>query len=79
MFKRVFIKMNTAVSSSAAVERVFSIEDILNHKRMGLSDIHLEILLFFKASKWNHVGYVIISFLVCKQKLQNFVTFHGVI
>ena len=49
--KRVFIKMNTVVSSSVAVERVFSIEDILNLKRTGLSDIHLEILLFFKASK----------------------------
>ena len=38
--KRVFIKMNTVVPSSAAVERVFSIEkDILKLKRSGLSDI----------------------------------------
>ena len=45
--KQIFIKMNTAVSLSAAVKRVFSIEkDILKPKKSRLSDIHFEMLLF---------------------------------
>ena len=62
--KRVFIKMNAVVPSSAAVERVFTIgKGILKAKRSGLNDVHFEMLLFLKANNWNHVGCVIISFL----------------
>ena len=47
--KLVFMKMNTAVPSSAAVERAFSIgKDILKPKGSGLSTIHFEMLLFLK-------------------------------
>ena len=50
--KRVFIKMNTAVPSSAAAERVFSIgKDIPKPKRSGLSDIHFQMLIFLKVNK----------------------------
>ena len=44
--------MNTAVPSSAAVQRVFSIgKDILKPKRSELNHIHFEMLLFLKANK----------------------------
>lgn len=49
--KRLFIKTNTAIPSSAAIERVFSTaKDILKPKRAGLSDTHFEMLLFLKAN-----------------------------
>ena len=45
--KRGFIKMNTAVPSSAAFERVYSIgKDILKPKRSELSHIHFNCLYF---------------------------------
>ena len=49
---KVFIKMNTVVTSSAAVERMFLIgKDILKAERSGLSDMHFEIILFLKVNK----------------------------
>ena len=49
--KDVFIKSNTALPSSAAIERVFSNgKDILKPKRAGLSDTHFEMLLILKAN-----------------------------
>jgi len=50
--KQLFIKLNTPLPSSAAVERVFSFaKDILKPKRAGLSDEHFEMLLFLKVNK----------------------------
>ena len=49
--KRVFIKINIAVPSSATVETAFSIKkDILKPKKSGLSDIHFEMFLFLKVN-----------------------------
>ena len=49
--KRVSIKINIAVPSSATVEKAFSIgNDILKPKRSGLNDIHFEMFLFLKAN-----------------------------
>jgi hypothetical protein len=46
-----FLKYNTPVPSSAAVERVFSLgKDILQPKRSRLSDKHFEMLVFLKAN-----------------------------
>ena len=45
-FKKTFIQLNTAIPSSAAVERIFSTgKDILKPKRSGLSDVHFEQLM----------------------------------
>ena len=44
-----FITYNTAVPSSAAVERLFSLgKDVLKPKRGRLSDKHFEMLVFLK-------------------------------
>ena len=44
-----FCEYNTAVPSSAAVERLFSLgKDVLKPKRAGLSDKHFEMLVFLK-------------------------------
>ena len=49
--KDIFIKSNTALPSSMAIERVFSNgKDILKSKRAGLSDTHFEMVLFLKAN-----------------------------
>ena len=49
--KHLFIRYNTALPSSAAVERVFSVgKDILKPKRAGLSDDHFEVLIFLKVN-----------------------------
>ena len=48
--KDIFIKSNTALPSSAAIERVFSNgKDNLKPKRARLSNTHFEMFLFFKA------------------------------
>jgi len=48
-FRDMFIRYNTAIPSSAAVERIFSIgKDIFKPKRSGLSDEHFEMLVFLK-------------------------------
>ena len=47
--RELFVKYNTArpISSSAAVERLFTIgKDVLKPKRSGLSDEHFEKLVF---------------------------------
>lgn len=50
-FLELFIKYNTGIPSSAAVERMFSIgKDILKPKRARLSDDHFEMLVFLKDS-----------------------------
>ena len=42
---------NTTLPSSAAVERLFSLDkDILKPKRCGLSDEHFEMLAFLKGN-----------------------------
>lgn len=47
--RNLFIKYNTAIPSSAAVERLFSLgKDVLKPKRAGLSDNHFEMLVFLK-------------------------------
>ena len=47
ILKELFIETNTALSSSASAESVFSIEkDLLKPKRAGLSDARFEMLLF---------------------------------
>jgi len=44
-----FIRYNTAIPSSAAVERIFSIGKVyFKPKRSGLSDEHFEMLVFLK-------------------------------
>lgn len=48
-FLELFIRYNTGIPSSAAVERMFSIgKDILKPKRARLSDEHFEMLVFLK-------------------------------
>jgi len=45
----VFIKINTALPSPAAIERVFLIgKGILKPKKVGIKDAHFEMLLFLK-------------------------------
>ena len=47
--KNVFIKLNTPLPSSAAVERLFSLgKDVLRPKRASLSDEHFEMMVFLK-------------------------------
>lgn len=47
-----FIKYNTPILSSSAVERLFSMrKDVLKTNREGLSDSHFEILVILKG-KW---------------------------
>ena len=49
--KNLFIRYNTALPSSATIERVFSVgKDILKPKRAGLSDDHFEMLIFLKVN-----------------------------
>ena len=52
-----FIKYNTAIPSSAAVERLFSIgKDILTSKRAKLSDANFERLMFMKGNQHHVAG-----------------------
>ena len=47
--RELFVKYNTAIPSSAAVERLFSLgKDVLKPKRSGLSDEHFEMLVVLK-------------------------------
>ena len=49
--KNLFIKLNTPLPSSAAVERLFSLgKDILRPKRASLSDEHFEMMVFLKGN-----------------------------
>lgn len=51
---QLFLKLNTAIPSSAAVERLFSLgRDILRDKRASLSDKNFERLMFLKGN--NHI------------------------
>jgi hypothetical protein len=51
-----FIKFNTGIPSSAAVERLFSVgKDILTAKRANLSDDNFEKLMFMKGNQ-QHMG-----------------------
>ena len=55
-----FIHSNTAIPSSAAVERLFSVgKDVLKPKRSGLTDQHFKMLVFFKRSMQPISGTVI--------------------
>jgi len=52
-----FIKYNTAIPSSAAVERLFSIgKDILTAKRAKLSDANVDKLMFMKENQHHIAG-----------------------
>ncbi len=47
-----FMKYNTAIPSSAAVERFFLIgKDILRAKRLSLSDTNFDMLMFLKSNQ----------------------------
>ena len=49
--QQLFIKYNTALPSSEAVERLFSLgKNILKPKRCGLTDNHFEMLAFLKSN-----------------------------
>ena len=49
--KYLFIRCNTPIPSSAAVERLFSLgKDILRPKRCQMTDKHFEMLLFLRAN-----------------------------
>jgi hypothetical protein len=51
VLSRLFVKYNTPVPSSAAVERFFSIgKDILRPKRASLSDDNFNMLMFRKGN-----------------------------
>ena len=50
--KLLFIKYNTALPSSAAVERLFSLgKDVLRPKRAGLTDNHFQMLVSLKGNR----------------------------
>ena len=47
--RKMFIKLNTPIPSSAAVERLFSLgKDVLRPKRSDMSDDHFEMAVFLK-------------------------------
>ena len=49
--KNVFIKLNTPLPSSAAVERLFSLgKDVLRPKKTSLSDEHFKMMVFLKGN-----------------------------
>ena len=51
IYSDLFLKYNTSIPSSAAVERLFSIgKDILRAKRASLSDSNFEMLIFMKGN-----------------------------
>ena len=51
-FRELFIKYNTSIPSSAAVERIFSLgKDIMRPKRTRLTDKHFEMLVFLQGNK----------------------------
>ena len=50
-FRDLFLRFNTQIPSSAAVERMFSMEkDVLEPKRSKMSDQHFEKLVFLRGS-----------------------------
>jgi len=52
-WKELFIKLNTPLPASAAVERLFCCaSSTMNHEHTCLSDSHFENLVFLKVNKW---------------------------
>ncbi|KAG7173141.1 hypothetical protein Hamer_G008669 [Homarus americanus] len=50
--RELFIKYNTPIPSSVAVERMFSMgKDVLRPKRSKMSDKHFEMLVFLWGNK----------------------------
>ena len=50
-FRNLFLRFNTKILCSAAVERMFSMgKDVLKPKRSKMSDQHFEMLVFLKGS-----------------------------
>ncbi|XP_042229003.1 zinc finger BED domain-containing protein 4-like [Homarus americanus] len=53
--RELFIKYNTPIPSSAAVERMFSMgKDVLRPKRCRMSDKHFEMLVFLRGEQMNN-------------------------
>jgi hypothetical protein len=51
--KELFIRLNTPLPASAAVERLFSTAGlVMSHKRVRLNDRNFENLVFVKANQW---------------------------
>ena len=50
--KTLFVEFNTLIRLSAGVECLVSlIRDVLHPKRMGLSDVHFQMLVFLKGNQ----------------------------
>ena len=51
--KELFLRLNTPLPASAAVERLFSTAGlVMSYKRTRLSDRNFENLVFVKANQW---------------------------
>ena len=59
--RELFVKYNTAIPSSAAVERLFSLGKDVLKPRSGVSDEHFEMLVFFL----NNCVLINLRFLCC--------------
>jgi len=53
LIRKLYIKLNTGLPASAAVERLFSLDGrVFAPLRSKLSSEHFEMMLFLRASKW---------------------------